>query len=63
MLPNEHLELILYFVSKHLLTCIEDAEPEENEEPFVAPQGLAIPPDVELVSVIPPIYCCSYPHS
>lgn len=28
----------------------EEAEPEESEEPFVAPAGLLIPPDVELVS-------------
>lgn len=28
----------------------EEAEPEDSEEPFVAPPGLAIPPDVELVS-------------
>lgn len=28
----------------------EEAEPEESEEPFVAPAGLVIPPDVELVS-------------
>ncbi|KAL0965410.1 hypothetical protein UPYG_G00280900 [Umbra pygmaea] len=27
---------------------IEEAEPQESEEPFVAPPGLAIPPDVEL---------------
>nr|XP_024657153.1 splicing factor, suppressor of white-apricot homolog [Maylandia zebra] len=26
----------------------EEAEPEESEEPFVAPAGLSIPPDVEL---------------
>ncbi|XP_045081047.1 splicing factor, suppressor of white-apricot homolog isoform X2 [Coregonus clupeaformis] len=26
----------------------EEAEPQESEEPFVAPPGLAIPPDVEL---------------
>ncbi|KAM9841827.1 splicing factor, suppressor of white-apricot homolog isoform 2-T2 [Aulostomus maculatus] len=30
----------------------EEAEPEENEEPFVAPQGLAIPPDVELPATV-----------
>uniref|UniRef100_A0A4W6DGI2 Splicing factor, suppressor of white-apricot homolog n=1 Tax=Lates calcarifer TaxID=8187 RepID=A0A4W6DGI2_LATCA len=30
----------------------EEAEPEESEEPFVAPQGLAIPPDVELPATI-----------
>lgn len=29
---------------------VEEAEPEVNEEPFVAPAGLAIPADVELVS-------------
>ncbi|XP_029024656.1 splicing factor, suppressor of white-apricot homolog isoform X2 [Betta splendens] len=29
-----------------------EAEPEENEEPFVAPPGLAIPPDVELPATI-----------
>ncbi|XP_045922524.1 splicing factor, suppressor of white-apricot homolog isoform X3 [Micropterus dolomieu] len=30
----------------------EEAEPEESEEPFVAPPGLAIPPDVELPATI-----------
>ncbi|XP_068609080.1 splicing factor, suppressor of white-apricot homolog [Brachionichthys hirsutus] len=30
----------------------EEAEPEESEEPFVAPSGLAIPPDVELPATI-----------
>ncbi|XP_037548548.1 splicing factor, suppressor of white-apricot homolog isoform X2 [Nematolebias whitei] len=30
----------------------EEAEPEENEEPFVAPAGLDIPPDVELPATI-----------
>ncbi|XP_017266112.1 splicing factor, suppressor of white-apricot homolog [Kryptolebias marmoratus] len=30
----------------------EEAEPEESEEPFVAPAGLAIPPDVELPATI-----------
>uniref|UniRef100_G3Q0D5 Splicing factor, suppressor of white-apricot homolog n=1 Tax=Gasterosteus aculeatus aculeatus TaxID=481459 RepID=G3Q0D5_GASAC len=30
----------------------EEAEPEENEEPFIAPPGLAIPPDVELPATI-----------
>ncbi|XP_067339943.1 splicing factor, suppressor of white-apricot homolog isoform X2 [Channa argus] len=30
----------------------EEAEPEENEEPFVAPPGLTIPPDVELPATI-----------
>ncbi|XP_061590322.1 splicing factor, suppressor of white-apricot homolog isoform X2 [Cololabis saira] len=30
----------------------EDAESEESEEPFVAPPGLAIPPDVELPATI-----------
>lgn len=34
----------------HTHTYTEEAEPEESEEPFVAPPGLAIPPDVELVS-------------
>ncbi|XP_049593657.1 splicing factor, suppressor of white-apricot homolog isoform X2 [Syngnathus scovelli] len=29
-----------------------EAEPEENEEPFVAPEGLEIPPDVELPATI-----------
>ena len=28
----------------------EEAEQDEDEEPFVAPAGLTIPPDVELVS-------------
>lgn len=28
----------------------EEAEPEVSEEPFVAPPGLAVPADVELVS-------------
>ncbi|XP_075999457.1 splicing factor, suppressor of white-apricot homolog isoform X2 [Genypterus blacodes] len=32
--------------------AMEDAAPEENEEPFVAPPGLAIPPDVELPATI-----------
>lgn len=30
----------------------EEAEPEESEEPYVAPPGLAIPPDVELPATI-----------
>ncbi|XP_077593375.1 splicing factor, suppressor of white-apricot homolog isoform X1 [Stigmatopora nigra] len=30
----------------------EEAEPEESEEPFVAPQGLEIPSDVELPATI-----------
>ncbi|XP_072311365.1 splicing factor, suppressor of white-apricot homolog isoform X2 [Eucyclogobius newberryi] len=30
----------------------EEAEPEESEEPFVAPPGLDIPPDVELPATI-----------
>ncbi|XP_077398360.1 splicing factor, suppressor of white-apricot homolog isoform X2 [Vanacampus margaritifer] len=30
----------------------EEAEPEESEEPFVAPEGLEIPPDVELPATI-----------
>lgn len=30
----------------------EEAEPQESEEPYVAPPGLAIPPDVELVSAL-----------
>ncbi|XP_068190617.1 splicing factor, suppressor of white-apricot homolog isoform X2 [Antennarius striatus] len=30
----------------------EDAEPEDSEEPFVAPSGLTIPPDVELPATI-----------
>ncbi|KAM6976010.1 LOW QUALITY PROTEIN: splicing factor, suppressor of white-apricot homolog [Tautogolabrus adspersus] len=30
----------------------EEAEPEESEEPFVAPPGLTIPPDVELPATI-----------
>nr|XP_020465478.1 splicing factor, suppressor of white-apricot homolog [Monopterus albus] len=30
----------------------EEAEPEESEEPFVAPAGLVIPPDVELPATI-----------
>ncbi|XP_019724281.1 splicing factor, suppressor of white-apricot homolog isoform X2 [Hippocampus comes] len=30
----------------------EEPEPEESEEPFVAPQGLEIPPDVELPATI-----------
>ncbi|XP_070845056.1 splicing factor, suppressor of white-apricot homolog [Chaetodon trifascialis] len=30
----------------------EEAEPEESEEPFVAPPGLAIPPDVELPATV-----------
>ncbi|XP_030004948.1 splicing factor, suppressor of white-apricot homolog isoform X2 [Sphaeramia orbicularis] len=30
----------------------EEAEPEESEEPFIAPPGLAIPPDVELPATI-----------
>lgn len=34
----------------YLSTLVEQVEPEVNEEPFVAPPGLAIPPDVELVS-------------
>ncbi|XP_028317991.1 splicing factor, suppressor of white-apricot homolog isoform X2 [Gouania willdenowi] len=29
-----------------------DAEPEESEEPFVAPAGLTIPPDVELPATV-----------
>ncbi|KAM9820779.1 splicing factor, suppressor of white-apricot homolog [Neosynchiropus ocellatus] len=29
-----------------------EAEPEESEEPFVAPQGLMIPPDVELPATV-----------
>ena len=33
-----------------LFTFIDEAEPEDSEEPFVAPAGLEIPPDVELVS-------------
>lgn len=28
----------------------EEVEPEVNEEPFVAPPGLSVPADVELVS-------------
>lgn len=36
--------------------CLEEAEPEESEEPFIAPPGLAIPPDVELVSINYPIH-------
>lgn len=34
----------------YLSTLLEELEPEVSEEPFVAPPGLAIPPDVELVS-------------
>ncbi|XP_061783089.1 splicing factor, suppressor of white-apricot homolog isoform X1 [Nerophis lumbriciformis] len=30
----------------------EEPEPEESEEPFVAPEGLEIPPDVELPATI-----------
>lgn len=33
-----------------VLLFAEEAEPELSEEPFVAPPGLAIPADVELVS-------------
>ncbi|KAK7896221.1 hypothetical protein WMY93_021546 [Mugilogobius chulae] len=32
--------------------AVEEAEPEESEEPFVAPPGLDIPPDVELPATI-----------
>lgn len=31
---------------------VEEVEPEESEEPFVAPPGLDIPPDVELPATI-----------
>lgn len=44
-------ELISFIFSYYLIKCIEEAEPEESEEPFIAPPGLAIPPDVELVSI------------
>lgn len=33
-----------------MLLSVEEAEPEVSEEPFVAPPGLAVPADVELVS-------------
>lgn len=33
-------------------SSLEETEPQESEEPFVAPPGLAIPPDVELVSAL-----------
>lgn len=42
------LFVFLFFLK--IVTCAEEAEPEESEEPFVAPPGLVIPPDVELVS-------------
>lgn len=38
------------FLLIRCFTCAEESEPEESEEPFVAPPGLSIPPDVELVS-------------
>lgn len=41
----------IYFPFSCPFICVEEAEPEESEEPFVAPAGLSIPPDVELVSV------------
>lgn len=36
--------------SSPVLLFVEEAEPEVSEEPFVAPPGLAVPADVELVS-------------
>lgn len=43
--------MYIYFPFSCPFICVEEAEPEESEEPFVAPAGLSIPPDVELVSV------------
>lgn len=37
-------------LSAPVLPSVEEAEPEVSEEPFVAPPGLAVPADVELVS-------------
>lgn len=61
-------ELISFFLSD-ISSCLEEAEPEESEEPFVAPPGLAIPPDVELVSIKYPagllllMPCCAFIYS
>lgn len=45
-----NLRPVNVFIFVLILLYIEEVEPEESEEPFVAPPGLAIPPDVELVS-------------
>lgn len=37
-------------LSAPVFVSVEEAEPEVSEEPFVAPPGLAVPADVELVS-------------
>lgn len=46
-----------------IFAAAEEAEPEESEEPFVAPPGLDIPPDMELVSVVflASFYCSPAP--
>lgn len=46
VITENYTNLLFYCI----FTLTEEAEPEESEEPFVAPSGLTIPPDVELVS-------------
>lgn len=55
-LECRHLQTVYCTPTDVLMSCPffpspEEAEPEESEEPFVAPAGLLIPPDVELVSL------------
>lgn len=40
-----------YFVLTFLAEMAQTENTEENEEPFVAPPGLNVPSDVELVCV------------
>lgn len=65
LFSKDKSEEFLLFLLRFLSTHTEEAEPEESEEPFVAPPGLAIPPDVELVSAkisaaswLFTTYCC-----
>lgn len=41
----------IYFVLAFLAESAQTENTEENEEPFVAPPGLNVPSDVELVCV------------